>query len=176
MDHLTSLRTHFRHWLHTLVQLGVLVAGILAFWKTLMLVTGTESPIVVVLSGSMEPGLHRGDLVVLHMGKPPIRTGEIVVFSLDGRDIPIVHRVIKVHERANGTHIDILTKGDNNYGDDRALYNKGQEWLHQHHIMGRAVGFLPSVGMVTIMMNDYPALKYALIGALALVVLTSKEG
>jgi hypothetical protein len=31
-------------------------------------------------------------------------------------------------------------QGDNNYGDDRLLYNRGQEWLHKHHIMGRAVG------------------------------------
>lgn len=31
-------------------------------------------------------------------------------------------------------------QGDNNYGDDRLLYARGQEWLHMHHIMGRAVG------------------------------------
>lgn len=51
---------------------------------------------VVVLSGSMEPGFFRGDILFLNMGKSSIRTGEIVVFNLDGRDIPIVHRVIKV--------------------------------------------------------------------------------
>lgn len=31
-------------------------------------------------------------------------------------------------------------QGDNNYGDDRLLYARGQEWLHMNHIMGRAVG------------------------------------
>lgn len=30
--------------------------------------------------------------------------------------------------------------------------------------------------MVTILMNDYPYLKYALIGLLGLLVLTNKEG
>ena len=35
--------------------------------------------------------------------------------------------------------------------------------------------YLPYVGMVTILMNDYPYLKYALIGVLGLFVLTSKE-
>jgi signal peptidase len=44
------------------------------------------------------------------MGTKPARTGEIVVFNIDGRDIPIVHRVIKVHERTNENHLDILTK------------------------------------------------------------------
>ncbi|KAF8062680.1 Sec11c [Scenedesmus sp. PABB004] len=142
------------------VNLGLVVTSALIIWKSLMLLTGSESPVVVVLSGSMEPGFQRGDILFLHMGAAPVRTGEIVVFNIDGRDIPIVHRVIK---------------GDNNYGDDRLLYARGQEWLHMHHIMGRAVGFLPYMGMVTIVMNDYPLLKFGLIGLLALLVITSKE-
>ncbi len=89
---------------------GLVVTSALIIWKSLMLVTGSESPVVVVLSGSMEPGFHRGDILFLNLGKAPARTGEIVVFNLDGRDIPIVHRVIKVHERAGGEHLDILTK------------------------------------------------------------------
>ena len=81
-----------------------------------MIVTGSESPIVVVLrfgvswlddrnsqlmscSGSMEPAFQRGDLLFLYMSDAPIRVGEIIVFKLEGRDIPIVHRVLKVHER-----------------------------------------------------------------------------
>jgi hypothetical protein len=35
--------------------------------------------------------------------------------------------------------------------------------------------FLPYVGMVTIIMNDYPMLKYGLIAVLAVLVITSKE-
>jgi hypothetical protein len=35
--------------------------------------------------------------------------------------------------------------------------------------------FLPHVGRVTIIMNDYPLVKYALIGILGLFVVTSKE-
>ncbi len=71
-------------------------------WKGLMVVTGSESPIVVVLSGSMEPAFHRGDLLLLtHDPDPeaPIRVGDIVVFKIEGREIPIVHRVLKVHEK-----------------------------------------------------------------------------
>ncbi len=34
-----------------------------------------------------------------------------VVFNTDGREIPIVHRIIKVHQRANdSSSVDILTK------------------------------------------------------------------
>jgi len=164
-----------RQFLLQAVSLGLIVTSALIIWKGLMLVTGSESPVVVVLSGSMEPAFYRGDILFLHLGSAPIRAGEIVVFNVKGRDIPIVHRVIKVHEREPDGHVDILTKGDHNYGDDKVLYAPGQDWLHEEHIMGRAVGFLPKVGMVTILMNDYPAVKFALIGILGVLVLTSKE-
>ena len=79
-----------------------------------MLLTGSESPIVVVLSGSMEPAFYRGDILFLNMGTAPLRTGEVVVYNLADKDIPIVHRIIQVHERADkgpGTDsIEILTK------------------------------------------------------------------
>ena len=55
--------------------------------------------------------------------------------------------------------IKLLTKGDNNEVDDRGLYKPGQLWVEQDHIVGRARGFVPYVGMVTILMNDYPKLK-----------------
>jgi signal peptidase I len=51
-------------------------------WKGLMVVTGSESPIVVVLSGSMEPAFHRGVLLFLtNYEHEDIRVGEIVVFK-----------------------------------------------------------------------------------------------
>lgn len=101
----------------------MIVSSALMLWKGLMVLTGSESPIVVVLrwvavccedlsyreigylflsfhSGSMEPAFHRGDLLFLTNNKEePIRAGEIVVFKVEGRDIPIVHRVLKLHEK-----------------------------------------------------------------------------
>jgi signal peptidase len=54
----------------------------------------------ILFSGSMEPAFHRGDLLLLtNYREEPIRAGDIVVFRIEGRDIPIVHRVIKVHEK-----------------------------------------------------------------------------
>lgn len=38
---------------------GMIVTSALIIWKALMCVTGSESPVVVVLSGSMEPGFKR---------------------------------------------------------------------------------------------------------------------
>ena len=113
----------------------------LMIWKSLILATGSESPVVVVLSGSMEPGFYRGDILFLYQPATPAQTGDVVVFNTDGREIPIVHRVIKVHERAgNASDVNILTKGDNNWGDDRSLYPRGQLWLTREHLMGTVVG------------------------------------
>lgn len=68
----------------------------------------------MVLSGSMEPAFYRGDLLVLTNDvEDSIRAGDITVFKIEGRDIPIVHRVIKVHEQ-NSHETKFLTKGDHN--------------------------------------------------------------
>ena len=71
--------------------------------------------------------------------------------------------------------MEVLTKGDNNRVDDRGLYAPGQLWLARADIMGRARGVLRYLGMVTILLNDYPLLKYLLIGIMGLYSLTNKE-
>lgn len=140
-----------------------------------MVVTGSESPIVVVLSGSMEPAFHRGDLLFLtNYREDPIKVGDIVVFRVEGREIPIVHRVIKLHEKEDGS-VKILTKGDNNSVDDRGLYAPGQLWLEKKDIVGRARGFVPYVGIVTILMNDYPKFKYLVLSLLGAFVLIHRD-
>jgi len=100
----------------------------------------------------MYPAFSRGDILVLTMNDAPIDTGDITVFNLKGQKIPIVHRVVKVHERyiisgilimisqacssLNGD-LKVLTKGDNNDVHDRGLYNRGQLWLEKQDFVGR---------------------------------------
>merc|ERR1712045_824090 len=130
---------------------------------------------IVVLSGSMEPAFHRGDLLFLtNYENEDIRVGEIVVFKVEGRDIPIVHRVLKLHEKEDGT-VKFLTKGDNNSVDDRGLYAPGQYWLARKDVVGRARGFLPYVGIVTIIMNEYPKFKCIVLLCLGIYVLIHRQ-
>lgn len=170
-----------RQLVSQVLSLGLIVSSAFMIWKCLILATGSESPVVVVLSGSMEPGFYRGDILFLYNGRKEINTGDIPVFNLPGRDIPIVHRILRLHEKSEasfdpeGARVDILTKGDNNYKDDRVLYDPGQLWIHEDNLLGRAVGYLPYAGMATIIMNDYPAIKFLLIGFLGLLVVTSKD-
>lgn len=103
-----------RQIIYQVLNFAMIVSSALMIWKGLVVITGSESPIVVVLSGSMEPAFFRGDLLMLTNDvNDPIRAGDITVFKIEGREIPIVHRVIKVHEKSN-SELKFLTKGDNN--------------------------------------------------------------
>tara|TARA_B110000208_G_scaffold184168_1_gene237722 strand:- start:224 stop:952 length:729 start_codon:yes stop_codon:yes gene_type:complete len=224
LQQLKALWKQKRALLYQVFNLAMIVFSALMIWKTLIVVTRSESPVVVVLSGSMEPAFQRGDILFLNNQASPIDVGEIVVFQIEDRDIPIVHRVLKVHNlcvrwllllllkrnaraslslslslppfrhahqeilslslslppptptaRREGGDVDYLTKGDNNLVDDRGLYKPGQQWLKRKDVLGRAIATVPYIGMVTIMMNDYPKLKYILIGVMGLFVLTNKE-
>ncbi|XP_017885500.1 signal peptidase complex catalytic subunit SEC11A [Ceratina calcarata] len=170
-------RMNKRQFLYQMLSFAMVVSSALMIWKGLMVVTGSESPIVVVLSGSMEPAFHRGDLLLLtNYEDEPVRVGEIVVFKVEGRDIPIVHRVLKLHEKGDQNNtVKFLTKGDNNSVDDRGLYAVGQLWLTRKDVVGRARAFLPYVGIVTIYMNEYPKFKYAVLICLGLYVLVHRE-
>ena len=73
----------------------------------------------------MEPAYYRGDILFLELiNNPPISVGDVVVYKLGDRDIPIVHRIISIHEE--GDEYFMLTKGDNNRVNDRGLYASGQ--------------------------------------------------
>ncbi|XP_071097814.1 signal peptidase complex catalytic subunit SEC11C-like [Haliotis cracherodii] len=70
--------------------------------KGLMVWSDCNILVLVVASGDLHQTiLARGDLLFLtNYKEEPIRVGEIVVFKVEGRDIPIVHRVLKVHEKS----------------------------------------------------------------------------
>lgn len=68
-------------------------------WKAMSIVTNAESPIVVVLTGSMEPAFQRGDLLFLWNRNKRNAVGDVVVYNIEGKPIPIVHRVLREHHK-----------------------------------------------------------------------------
>ena len=107
---------------------GVIVVSAVMIWNCLKLGLWTESPVVVVLSGSMEPSMYRGDILFLHKNTP-VANGDIIVYQIQGENIPIVHRVTNVQTQDSNGEKRYLTKGDNNPVDDRGLYPRGQYYL-----------------------------------------------
>jgi signal peptidase len=80
-----------------LLNFGLILSTAFMMWKGISVFTDSPSPIVVVLSGSMEPAFLRGDLLFLWNRNifEETKVGEIVVYNVRGKDIPIVHRVVR---------------------------------------------------------------------------------
>ncbi|KAJ9631686.1 Signal peptidase complex catalytic subunit [Taxawa tesnikishii (nom. ined.)] len=157
-----------RQLLTQILNFALVLSTAFMLWKGLSVATNSSSPIVVVLSGSMEPAFQRGDLLFLWNRGHDTQVGEIVVYNVRGKDIPIVHRVEKP--------LQLLTKGDNNAADDTELYARGQSYLDRSRdVIGSVVGYVPFVGYVTILLSEYPWLKTVMLVFMALTVVLQRE-
>ena len=84
-----------RQLLAQALNFALVLSTAFMLWKGLSVATNSPSPIVVVLSGSMEPAFQRGDLLFLWNRGMNTQIGEIVVYNVKDKDIPIVHRVVR---------------------------------------------------------------------------------
>lgn len=86
-----------RQALSQILNFGLILSTAFMMWKGLSVISDSPSPIVVVLSGSMEPAFQRGDLLFLWNRNwvEETKVGEVVVYNVRGKDIPIVHRVVR---------------------------------------------------------------------------------
>lgn len=165
-----------RSGLLQLISIGITVGSALMLWNVLKVIAFVESPIVVVLTASMEPAFYRGDILFVYNRKAAIQPGDIPVFQIKSESIPIVHRLmIKQDMKYDERGYYLLTKGDNNQIDDRGLYPTGQTWIHKQDLLGFIEAYCPYIGYVTIAMNDYPPLKYTVLLILGITVLLSND-
>ncbi|KAJ7140675.1 hypothetical protein C8R44DRAFT_692627 [Mycena epipterygia] len=136
-------------------------------YTALGLFTNCKSPVFVVLSASMEPGIYRGDILFLSNYAPQeYKNGDITVYEVPGQAIPIVHRVVQTHSGPGNAIQRFLTKGDNNDVDDVSLY-KGLDQLEGKHVVGKVRCIIPLIGYVTILFND-SRLRYGMFGIIGL--------
>uniref|UniRef100_A0A060TC93 Signal peptidase complex catalytic subunit SEC11 n=1 Tax=Blastobotrys adeninivorans TaxID=409370 RepID=A0A060TC93_BLAAD len=144
------------------------------FYKGLSVVANTPSPMVVVLSGSMEPAFQRGDVLFLWNRESRLNVGDVVVYNVKGRDIPIVHRVMRQHSSDKKQLL--LTKGDNNPMDDLDLYAHRQMYLdREKEILGAVKGYVPKVGYSTILLTERQEFRYLLVALIGLSTLFQDE-
>ncbi|KAJ6004848.1 Signal peptidase I [Penicillium herquei] len=189
LSSLSSGATNVRQTIGQVLNFALVLSTAFMLWKGLSIFSASSSPIVVVLSGSMEPAFQRGDLLFLWNRSPRAEVGEVVVYNVRGKDIPIVHRVVRTFPEVDAknkvkeitvdmtpsSHM-LLTKGDNNLADDTELYAKGQDHLDRDaDIVGSVRGYIPMVGYVTIMLSEHPWLKTVLLGLMGLMVMLQRE-
>ena len=118
----------------------------------------TETPIVVVISPSMEPTIKKGDLLFVKGTEPYLikngtiegKEGDIIVFDAQGLwpgtpGEPIVHRVIDKYLVGDVWYF--LTKGDNNDIPDAAP-------VPGDRIYGIIIGIIPFIGWIKIILTE----------------------
>lgn len=164
----------------------IITAVLLAFslYQSIGLAAGTDVPVVSVVSNSMVPTFHRGDMVVVQ-GTPfeEIEEDDIVVFDSKFMPMPVIHRVIN---RSNGT---IDTRGDANPGQVRFCVDgrrirrfqgscgPGEELVNiekdvrPEQIRGRVEAIIPYLGYAKLLPvclvrsiqypADHPAVRFA---------------
>jgi len=110
----------------------------------------------VVVSGSMEPVLFRGDIVIIDTNPNVnnIQVGDIVVYKATWFNEPVIHRVIEIGTDQNGNKA-MITKGDNNPSPDPALVYPNQIISEVYNYPwasgpGQAPVVIPKVGYVTL--------------------------
>lgn len=129
-----------RQAVHLLVVV-VLLAAVAPFVVfAIPQVVGAEHS-YVVLSGSMEPHMAPGDVIIVdEVPADGIAVGDVITYSRDGGRSTITHRVVGfVETDADGRTL--RTKGDANSNHDLYLVQRSQ-------VVGRVVHVVPYVGHV----------------------------
>jgi len=152
-------------WVHCILNMKRLFINVYpllwtyAVWLLIGVVSGTSATFSVVMSGSMEPEIKKGDILI-SVAPTNLRVGDIVLFDLPHREdkIPIVHRIIKILEGDR-----YLTKGDANPIDDRGLYRDSFDFLPQHAVIGKVRGHIPWIGWASLVLQPYKLIVLALV-------------
>lgn len=99
----------------------------------------------VILTGSMEPKIMPGDIVLIQKeGSDKVKVGDVVMYYYED-GINITHRIIKKTEDSGVTQF--VTKGDNNPVADPDIVNANQ-------IKGRVIGTVPKLGKFVLLLRN----------------------
>jgi signal peptidase len=145
------------------VVLIVILFGItLGSVGALRIVLHTDSPLMVVSSGSMIPTLNVGDIIIVRGIDPStITVGTIIIFhSPYDYSTPIVHRVIAIDNEQGQEYFE--TKGDNNAVQDG--------WrVPASNLIGIYVAKIPYIGLLSLELRG--PLGWLLIALLVMLII-----
>jgi len=144
-----------RDYVQTAIMIIVVILAVLIFWYGLRFAFRTEYPILAVASGSMEPVLYAGDLILvegiqnfadIHVApKDADPPGDILVYQ--GPEDLIVHRAID-KKSVDGSYVFILHGDANGEG--------ANEHVNEANIVGRYTGFkVPWLGNIALFFEDF---------------------
>lgn len=141
------------------VMICIAFFGSFLVYFGLQVVLNTEAPIVIVVSGSMEPSIREGDLLFvsgaiepedIKNGTAEDKNGDVIVFNARGLwagapEEPIVHRVVDKYLVGDTWYF--RTKGDANLIYDLAP-------VPEDNIIGVVIGGIPYIGWIKILLTE----------------------
>jgi len=123
----------------------------------------TSSPLVIVVSGSMEPVFYRGDVVLLEgismKNIDDVHLNDVVVYKRPGYEYPIIHRVRAIYNVTlpNGTtERCFVTWGDNNWAPDPPYPTPQGELpcVPAYAVEDKALLVFPKIGLIPLDIRD----------------------
>jgi signal peptidase len=102
----------------------------------------------VVVSGSMEPVMYRGDIVIVDQNPSSVQVGDIVVYKATWVPEDVIHRVKEIYETSNGTYI--IMKGDNNQVQDPYPVKYPDQVISKVVSINGQPIIIPKVGYITL--------------------------
>lgn len=97
----------------------------------------------VIISGSMEPNIEIGDIVVVK-AEENLDIGDVISYR-KGQSV-ITHRITQINKNENG-EIEYRTQGDNNNVED-------EESIKPSNIEGKVIKIVPKLGKVTLILQN----------------------
>lgn len=92
--------------------------------------------LLIVQSGSMEPAIHTGSVVVVKPAES-YKAGDIITFSDKGKDKTTTHRVLDLEVISGQTQY--ITKGDANNAEDTSKVSESK-------VIGKVLASIPYAG------------------------------
>jgi signal peptidase I len=163
--------------------IAIAILGTWGFYQIMIVASGTDYPMVVVVSPSMTPEINVGDLLFVHYVPPAdIKNGtiqdlqgDVILYNSQGlwpepQSDPIVHRVVgKYYNNTDGQWY-FITKGDYNPNTDQVLFNSLP--VPASHVLGVVYGDIPYIGYVKIWLTQTDAAIPLMIILAALLLIT----
>lgn len=121
------------------VLFTAIVAAVLALIAVLLVIPRlTNGAALTVLTGSMEPEIPVGSVVMIRPVDPgTLRVGDVATYQVSpGREVFITHRIVRIDDSTSPASF--VFKGDANRGEDTepvpAGAIRGQVWFHVPHL------------------------------------------
>lgn len=145
------MKTNFGETTETLLY--IFLGVFLAFTINIVLgqALSTDMPVVAVESNSMIPAFYKGDILIIQGVRDPkdylnfLEIDDVIVFSAEGRDIPIVHRIKQINPDGS-----FQTQGD-----ATTSQHQFEKHINPEQVHGKVIMIIPYLGWVKIGVTEY---------------------